>query len=70
MRGEHKQLEQYSPVFGNALLVDLTLQDEVRGRARERGRASDAGRVTHTQTHPFGQELVLQLQRFSLGLLQ
>ena len=53
----------------NALLVHLTLEDEVRGRAGERGRASNAGRVTHTQTHPFGQAFVLGIQQFPPHLL-
>ena len=55
-------------IFIIASLVDLTLEDEVRGRAGEGGRASNAGRVTHAQTDPLGQEIILCFQCFSLGL--
>lgn len=54
--------------FINDLLFDLALQDNVGGRAGERGRSSNAGRVTHTQTQAFGQPVVLFLYRFSPGL--
>lgn len=55
-------------MFINDLLLDLALQDDVRGCASERGRASDAGRVTDTQTQPFGQVVVLLLNNLSPGL--
>ena len=45
-----------SDVHIKVLLVDLALEDDVGGRAGERGRASDAGRVAHAQTHPLGQD--------------
>lgn len=50
------------------LLVHLALKDEVRGGSSECGRAPNAGGVTHTQTHPFGQKVVLGLQRLPPGL--
>lgn len=54
----------YVVVF-SASLVHLTLEDEVWCCAGERGRSSDAGRVSHTQTHPFSQEVVLLLHGLS-----
>lgn len=57
-------------LFINDLLLNLALQDDIRGCASEGCCASDAGRVTHAQTHPFGQVVVLCIDRFFPGLLQ
>lgn len=37
-----------------ALRIQLALEDEVGGGARQSGSAPNAGRVAHTQTHPLG----------------
>lgn len=54
--------------FIDDLLGDLALQDDVGGRPGERGRSSNAGRVTHAQAQAFGQPVVLFLQRLFPGL--